>query len=422
MCAKVSAFMSSKFELPPLPPPRPLRPAPTLSGFCDPKFEKLEQEFVRNFVERGDIGAAVAVCQDGELVVDLWAGYRDQRQQLPWRENTLVPVWSIGKGVTAIALLRQIDQGLISLEDPVSDHWPEFAQSGKDAVTIRMLLAHRAGLPAVDRVLPKSSQLLDWDLMCSALAAQKPWWEPDKGHGYHTNTIGFLLGEVVRRVTNHRVREVITSEIAAPLDAEFLVGTRKKDDYRTADWIPYRPLEGEVVPERHPWKKVKLKDATHLQRMSIRTYGNPKVYKEHSTGSRVWRGAEFPSTNPHSNARSVALIFGALANGGYGSSGYKLLSPELIEAARNIESDGEDLVLGRPTRFGLGFQLAIPGIRPLGPNPRAFGHYGNGGHIGIADPEAGVSLAYTCNQSGRSWRDPRNIALVDALFGSVYQK
>ncbi|MEE2875607.1 MAG: serine hydrolase domain-containing protein [Chloroflexota bacterium] len=412
--------MPSKFELPPLPPPRPHKSAPNVAGICDDRFLKLREEFVKNFVERGDIGASVAVCLEGELVVDLWAGWQDEKESIPWVADTLVPVWSIGKAVTAIAVLRLVDQGRISLDDRVSTYWPEFAQAGKRDVTVRMLLGHRAGLPAVEKILPESLQLTDWDAMCSALAEQTPWWTPDTGHGYHTNTIGFLLGELVRRVTDRRVGEVIREDIANPLGAEFFVGLDEEHDDRTADWISYKPLKDEIVPDRQPWKKIKYEEATHFERMSIRTYGNPKTNKAHTPASRVWRSAEFPSTNPHSNARSVALIFGALANGGHGSNDYSLLSTDTIDQAREIASDGVDLVLGRPTRFGLGFQLAIPDIRPLGPNPGTFGHYGNGGHIGIADPEARLSLAYSCNQSGRSWRDPRNIALVDAVFQSFY--
>lgn len=381
---------------------------PEVQGHCDPRFERVREEFTRNFTERGDLGAAVALCVDGEMVVDLWAGHRDAARTDPWQRDTISPVWSVGKAMSALALLRQVDAGLVDLEAPVARYWPEFAQAGKQDVPITILMAHRAGLPAVAKTLEPGIHLTSWDTMVEALAEQAPWWEPGTGHGYHTNTIGFLLGEVVRRVTGRRIRDVITQDVAAPLGVEFLVGTAPEDDARTAEWVPYQPAEGEVVPPRSPAAGLDPATATGLDLMRVQVSRNPAAAPGGVT-SRVWRAAEFPSTNPHSNARSIARIFGALALG-------EIISPELRDRARVMQADGEDLVLKRPTRFGLGFQLAMPGVRPLGPNPRAFGHYGNGAVMGTCDPEHRLGFAYVCNQAGRSWRDPRNIALIDALY------
>lgn len=389
------------------------QPAPQIEvhGHCDPRFEAVREEFIRNFRERGDLGAATAVCLDGEMVVDLWAGYRDAARTLPWERDTISPVWSVGKAMSALAVLRLVQAGLVEIEAPVARYWPEFAQAGKGDITMRLLMSHQAGLPAVAKPLEPGIHLTSWETMTDALAEQAPWWEPGKGHGYHTNTIGFLLGEVVRRVTGRRIRDVIAEDIAGLLEVEFIVGTKPEDDARTAEWVPYKPAEGEVVPPRNPAANIDPATATGLDLMRVMVAKNPAASPGGVT-SRVWRAAEFPSTNPHSNARSIARIFGALASG-------TLLDPSLVDRARTEEADGEDLVLLRPTRFGLGFQLAMPEIRPLGPNPRAFGHYGNGAVVGICDPEAGLGFSYTCNQSGRSWRDPRNIALIDALFASM---
>lgn len=384
---------------------------PEIQGVCDPRFARVREEFARNFAERGDLGAGVALYIDGKMAVDLWGGYQDSARTVAWQRETISPVWSVGKAMSALAVLQLVDRGLIDLDAPVSRYWPEFAQAGKGLVTMRVLMAHRAGLPAVGKQLEPAIHLTSWETMAEALAEQEPWWVPNTGHGYHTNTIGFLLGEVVRRVSGRRIRDAITEDVAGRLGVEFLVGTTAADDARTAEWVPYQPTPGEAVPPRNPAATIDAATATGLDRMRVMVSRNPAAAPDGVT-SRLWRAAEFPSTNPHSNARSIARIFGGLA-------GDELLDPNLRDEARVEHSDGEDLVLLRPTRFGLGFQLAMPGIRPLGPNPRAFGHYGNGAVLGFCDPEAGLGFSYVCNQSGRSWRDPRNIALVDALYESL---
>ncbi len=385
--------------------------APDVHGHCDDRFTRVRDAFIANFTDRGDIGAAVALCVEGEMVVDLWAGHQDGARTVPWQRDTISPVWSVGKAMSALAVLMQVEAGLVHIDAPVARYWPEFAQAGKGDIPISVLMSHRAGLPSVEKPLEPGIHLTSWDTMVEALAEQRPWWEPGTAHGYHTNTIGFLLGEVVRRVTGRRIRDVIAEDIAGPLGVEFIIGTAPEDDARTAEWVPYKPAPGEVVPPRSPAATIDPATATGLDLMRVQVARNPAAAPGGVT-SRVWRAAEFPSTNPHSNARAIARIFGALAMG-------DIISPALRDRAREIESDGEDLVLGRPTRFGLGFQIAIPGVRPLGPNPRTFGHYGNGAVMGTCDPEHRLGFSYVCNQAGRSWRDPRNIALVDALYRSL---
>lgn len=390
----------------------------TIHGDCDPRFTRVREEFARNFAERGDVGAAVAVVLDGAPVVDLWAGWRDAARSQPWERDTIVPCWSVGKAMSAIALLRQVDAGLVDLDAPVARYWPEFAQADKERIPVRMLLTHQSGLPAISKPMEPGIHLTSWETMVHALEGQEPWWVPGTKHGYHVNTMGFLTGEVVRRVTGRRIRDVIAEDVARPLDAEFIVGTRPEDDARTADWLAYEYQAGEDRNERRPWMATKPEDESPRDRMRKLTYSNPGSAPG-GVSSRVWRAAEFPSTNGHSNARSIARIFGALARGGTASNGWRVLDRATVEAAAQTYADGEDEILGRPTRFGLGFQLTIPGIRPLGPNPGAFGHYGNGALVGFADPVAGLAFAFTCNQSGRSWRDPRNIALIDRVYECV---
>lgn len=389
--------------------------APT-EGICLAGFERVREEFERNLRERGDVGAAVAVVVGGTPVVDLWGGWLDAGRTRPWGRDSIVNVWSLGKAVTAICLLQQVEAGRVELEAPVARYWPEFGQAGKDELPVKYLLSHQAGLPAVAKPLPPGANLLSWETMTAALAEQEPWWTPGERFGYHVNTFGFLAGEVLRRVDGRGVGTYIREELAEKHGVDFLVGFGPEHDARVADWIPYQAEAGEE--SQRPWLGRDPATLSGVDLARVLAYRNPPGHPEGGVNSRMWRAAEYPSTNPHSNARAVARLFGALADGG-DVDGKQVLPPELIERANTIEADGEDAVLGRPNRFGLGFQLTNPGIRPLGPNPRAFGHYGNGAILGFADPDAGVGFGFVCNRAGKSWRDPRNIALIDAVYGCL---
>ncbi len=385
--------------------------APEIHGFVAPGYEGVRAAFERNLRGQDEVGAAVSVTLDGEPVVDLWAGWMDKARTRPWQRDAIVPVWSLGKAVTAVALLQQVERGLVELDAPVATYWPEFAQAGKERLPVRYLLSHQSGLPAVRKPLPEGIQLRDWDAMCAALAEQEPWWEPGTAFGYHTNTLGFLLGEVVRRVDGRSIGRYVAEEIAAPLGIDFFIGMGPEQDHRTADWLPYEAKPGEE--SQRPWLEVDPEKVDGIALARLQAYRNPAAGSD--VTSREWRAAEYPSTNPHGNARALARFFGALSRGG-DVDGIHVLSAELIDEANTIHADGEDLILGRPNRFGLGFQLTIPGVRPLGRGARTFGHYGNGAILGFADPDARLGFGYVCNRAGRSWRDPRNIALVDATY------
>jgi CubicO group peptidase (beta-lactamase class C family) len=356
------------------------------------------------------------VTLGGETVVDLWAGHQDAGRQVPWTRHTIVNVWSVGKAVSAICLLQQVERGRVELDQPVARYWPEFSQGGKTGVTVRTLMAHQAGLPAISKPLPPGCNLTDWDGMCAALAEQEPWWEPGSAFGYHTNTFGFLLGELVRRVDGRRLARYLQEEIAGPLAVDFHFGFGPELDARVAEWIPY--VRSADEPNERPWLERDAESLSGVELARVLAYRNPPGRPDAGVNSRLWRASEYPSTSGHGNARAFAMIFGALASGG-DLAGRHILAPELIQEALTIHSDGEDVVLGRPNRFGLGFQLTIPGVRPLGPGARTFGHYGNGAVLGFADPDAQIGFGYVCNRAGRSWRDPRNIALVDALYRCV---
>lgn len=389
---------------------------PQLTSVCAPRFASVREAFIRNFTEHDEIGAAVAVTVGGETVVDLWGGFADATQTQPWQRDTIAPVWSVGKAVSALCLLRLVDAGRVDLDAPVAHYWPAFAQAGKAAVPVRMLLSHQAGLPAIAKPLPPGANLLSWETMTTALAGQAPWWPPGTRFGYHVNTIGFLLGELVRRVDGRSIGTYVREELADGFGVDFLIGVPPAEDGRVAHWFPYQaaPEEG----SQRPWLERDVAMAEGLDLARILAYRNPPPLPDGGPNSRVWRAAEFPSTNPHSNARALARLFGGLACGGV-IDGMRLLSATLIDRAIAIASDGEDAILGRPNRFGLGFQLTIPAVRPLGPGQRTFGHYGNGAVLGFADPDAGLGFGYVCNRAGRSWRDPRNVALVDAVYAAL---
>jgi CubicO group peptidase (beta-lactamase class C family) len=267
-----------------------------------------------------------------------------------------------------------------------------------------MLLAHRAGLPAIRRLLPPLS-MYDWALMTSALAAEEPWWKPGSRHGYHVNTFGFLVGELVRRVSGESIGAFLERTIAGPLGADFHFGVAAGQHRRVADFL------FPEVPVEFPGPETPL--------LVQRAYTNPPGVSGLGTvNDSAWREAEMPSTNAHATARAVARIYSALAAGG-AIDGIRVLANETVELAATEAARGTDAVLNRPSRFGLGFQLTQP-ERPLGPNKRSFGHFGAGGSLGFADPDEALAFAYTPNQSaGPRWQNPRNRGLIEALYGCL---
>jgi CubicO group peptidase (beta-lactamase class C family) len=355
-----------------------------------------------NLRERGDLGAAVCLYVDGRPVVDLWGGWMDVARTRAWERDTLVDVFSVGKAMAAACVLMLAERGELDLDEPVMRLWPEFGAGGKGAVTPRMLLAHRAGLPGIRAPLPAGA-MYDWDLMTATLAAAEPWWEPGTRHGYHVNTFGFLAGELVRRASGESIGSFFRREIAERLEADFDFGTRSEDDARTAEYTFGDVAAPDVEPPPES-------DITQI-------YLNPPGVSGLGTvNSREWRAAEMPSTNGHATASAVARIYDALIDGA--GRGRKLLRQDTLDAAIGEASAGEDAVLGRPSRFGLGFQLTQP-ERPLGPNARAFGHFGAGGSLGFADPDARLAFGYVMNRSGPRWQNPRNRALIDAVYASI---
>lgn len=384
-----------------------------IQGTCDTSFQGVKDAFAQNFADFGEVGAAVAVMVDGHMVVDLWAGHADAALTRPWQRDTIVNVYSTTKGITAVCANRLADQGLLDIDAPVARYWPEFAQAGKADIPVRQLLSHRAGLPALRQMLPPGSAY-NWETMTSALAAEEPWWRSGTKHGYHALTYGYLVGEVVRRISGLTIGNYFRKEIAEPLGLDFHIGLPEEYDSRTAEMLPMPPPEGEDNPI--------AKALSNPESMTFKAFASqPDLMLPGTVNTRQWRAAEIPAANGHSDARALARLYGALARGGE-LDGVHVLSREAIERARVEQSYGEDAVLfGLPSRFGLGFMLDLPEHRIV-PQGDIFGHPGAGGSIGFADPEAGVGFGYVMNKMiipPDYFVDPRWRTLIDATYAAL---
>ncbi len=384
-------------------------------GWCEPGFGRVRDALSEILAGGEEIGAALAVCVDGHLVVDLWAGYADAARTRPWDRDTIVNLYSIGKAVTAVCALRLVEAGRLDLDAPVARYWPEFAQAGKAQIPVRYLLTHQAALPAIARPLP-SGAWSHWDVMTAALAAQAPWWEPGTGHGYHVNTQGFLVGEVVRRITGKTLGTYLREAVTGPAGVDFFIGLGPELEGRCADVLPEQATpEGDELRRQLSVNPASL---SGLRLMRVNAYRNPpEVSGTGVVNTRPWRAAEVPSTNGHGNARAVARLYSALAGDGE-LGGAHVLSPEMIARATEQQVYGDDIVLQRPTRFGLGFQLTMA-ERPLGPSPRAFGHFGAGGSLGFADPDARVAFGYAMNQGRGGWQHKHVRHLIDLVYATL---
>ncbi|GHH53369.1 serine hydrolase domain-containing protein [Streptomyces candidus] len=387
---------------------------PRVEGRCDERFAAVRKAFEENFRQRDELGAAVSVRVGGEAVVDLWGGWADAQQERPWERNTLVNVWSTTKGATALCAHILADRGALDLDAPVAAYWPEFAAAGKEGVLVRHLLSHRAGLAGL-RVPHSVRELYDWDLTCGRLAATEPWWEPGSRSGYHALTYGFLVGEVVRRVSGMRPAEFLEREVTEPLDIDFAIGLPEKEAGRAAELV-HAPVGSS---SEQPAEQAAL--FAQLEPVALAALVNP------GTGAREgnspeWRAAEIPAANGHGTARGVAALYEVFARQGR-CGDRRLLSADAAERVREGQGACRDLVLGmgfaHETEMGLGLWLSGANAS-YGPNPRAVGHDGFGGSCGLADPEAEVSLGYVMNRMGPHIADdPRKMALVEAVYASL---
>ena len=378
-----------------------------IEGHCAPRFATVREAFAANFAAGREVGASFAATLDGEVVVDLWGGFADAAQKRRWERDTIVNVFSTTKAMTALCAHMLVDRGQLELDAPVARYWPEFAQAGKSAVTIRHLLNHTAGLAAIRQRLPVEA-FYDWERVVAALAAEAPWWAPGTASGYHALTFGYLVGEVIHRISGEMPGTFFRRHVAEPLHADFHIGLAASEDSRTADMVPATPEETAATG---------APAAPDPESLLGKVMGNPPMRPE-LANTPAWRAAEIPAANGHGNARSVARVMAALACGGR-LDGVRLLAQTTIDRAIEEQSYAKDLVLGFPLRWGLGFMLTSPTL-PLGPNPRTFGHGGWGGSLGFADLDARVSWAYVMNKmSPGTTGDFRAAGPIAALYGSL---
>jgi CubicO group peptidase (beta-lactamase class C family) len=378
-----------------------------VQGECAPRFRRVREAFEANFEAGREVGASFAASVGGEWVVDLWGGHADAGRRRPWERDTLVNVFSTTKAMTATCAHLVADRGLVDLDAPVASVWPEFAKEGKETLPIRYLLSHQAGLAAL-RPRLETEALYDWPRMVDALAAERPWWEPGSASGYHAMTFGYLVGEVVRRVSGKSLGTLFAEEVAGPLGADFHIGLPPSEDRRVAELVP--PTEAEIAAAG---AAAQVDPESLLGKM----LGNPPLPPE-VANTLPWRRAEIPAAGGHGNARSVARVMTALACGG--SLGrVKLLGRETLERAITEQCCGQDLVLPLVMRWGLGFMLSHPAL-PLGPGPRTFGHGGWGGSLAVADPDARVAWAYVMNKmSPGTTGDTRAFGVAQAFYAAL---
>jgi CubicO group peptidase (beta-lactamase class C family) len=394
----------------------------TVHGTCDPRFDLARQEFERNFGARGEVGASFCLIVDNRRAIDLWGGLADPASGRPWTEDTVGVIWSSTKGATALCAHLLADRGDLDLDTPVARYWPEFAQGGKESISVRMLLNHQAGVAAVHDPLPRGA-FYDWELMTSVLARETPWWEPGTRHGYHGLTFGWLVGEVVRRVSGQSLGAFFRDQVASPLGLDFWIGLPEEHESRVAPVIPAQPpAPGEPVS---PLLLVAMTQPDSLQaRMFLNTAGY--ILEPGEVDSRAAHAAEIGATGGIANARALAAMYAPLA----GASPNLLVGEGTIAAMSAVSSAGGDAVGLVPSRFGLGYVKSMDNRR-VSPVPgdsivlseEAFGHSGFGGSVGFADPKAGFSFGYTMTRMGAgTGLNERGQSLVDAVYRSFGYK
>jgi CubicO group peptidase (beta-lactamase class C family) len=387
-------------------------------GSVAPGFEKVRDAFANNFDSHGDVGAAFSAYVNGEKVVDLWGGTADVETGRPWAEDTLQLFFSTTKGVAAICAHLLAQRGELDLDAPVATYWPEFKAEGKENITVRQAMSHRGGVPVVDVELTPE-QICAWDPIVDALAAQKPVWEPGSTHGYHALTYGWIVGEIIKRVTGKNIGRFFRDEIGDRLELDLWIGLPESEESRVAPLITMQLMD----ESQRPTEEVISSMPEEMQKM-IRAFTDPNSLTQRALSvakpaldfnSRLVHAAEIPAANGISTARSLAKLYAACVGE---VDGFRILEPKQVEDALVEQSNGADEVLMVPTRFGTGFFLNGD-FAPLF-SDRSFGHAGAGGSLGFADVDAQVGFGYVMNKMQQNLSaDPRTLTLIQALRDSI---
>lgn len=356
----------------------------SVNGTSEARFSSVREALADELSTGNELGGAIAVDLNGELVLDLWGGHRDAAQTLPWERDTIVNVWSTTKEVTALAVLLLVDRGLIDLDAPVAQYWPEFAQNGKDGILVRHLMSHTSGVSGWDRPWTVED-MYDWDKSVAQLARQAPWWEPGTASGYHANNQGHLLGELVRRVSGLPLKAFVAAEIAGPLEADLQIGAREDDDHRIAEIVfkPTRPIDPSLVD---------------MDSIPIRTFTGP-VAEAGLANTAPWRRADMGALNGHTNARALVRALSVISRGSVDGVS---LSPNTIDRIFEEQASGPDLVLGAPLRWGIGYGLPEPATIAYLPTDERVCFWGGwGGSLTAMFPDRGLTISYVMNRMGR---------------------
>lgn len=369
------------------------------SGLCDPGFELVRETFEENFECFDEVGASFAASIEGELVVDLWAGHKDAAKTQPWTSNTIVNVFSCTKAATCLCIYLLVDRGLLELDTPIADYWPEFGSNNKAGITARHVLTHSAGLPGFSRKLDLS-EFYDWSMVIKDLASQSPWWEPGSALGYHAFTQGYLLGELVRRIDGRSVGQFFREEVAVPLEADFHIGLDESDFHRVADLVPFEVNGTEPQPEEGS--------------IAARVFADMALSNDDIL-SPAWRKAEIPAVNGHGNAKALVNFQTPLANLGSGMT-TQLLQASTCEQIGRLQISGVDLVLGIEMRMASGLALPTESLK-ASPNPNALWWGGAGGSLIVVDQANRTCFSYVMNKlENHVIGDPRALRIGQALY------
>lgn len=389
---------------------------PNIEGEWAPRWQPLVDAFTANFNE-GEQGAGVALYHRGELVVNIWAGERSNRlaaiAKQPWDENTIVNIFSAGKGLVALCVLQLVAQGKLDLDSPIARYWSEFAQGDKTAISVRDVLSHRSGLSAFHQHIA-DDQIFNWAAMTAAVASEAPWWEPKSGQGYSPFMYGWILGELVRRASGYAsFNDYFQAQVAIPLGVTCHFGVPDSALELIADTGPLKRNSGSNPVVSNGADSVALGKLMKADPRGVtnRAFCNP-ISLMTATNTQAWRQAQIPAANAHANAQAIAAIYGALANG-------QLLPQEILSLCSQEQTFGHDQVLGLPLRFSHGFMLSQadrPDCR-YGRGARAFGHPGAGGCIGFADPDYALGFGYVTSRMGQNILiDERAVLLINAAY------
>jgi CubicO group peptidase (beta-lactamase class C family) len=372
----------------------------------DPK--RVARLFQENFERFGELGAAIAVWQDGKPILELHGGFRDAKREQSWTEDTIVLFWSATKGLGSACLLHALQERAIKLDRRMAEFWPEFAQAGKNKITFGQLLSHQAGLSALD----EPANVLDYETVIAALEKQKPLWPPGTAHGYHARTFGFLVDECVRRLTGKRIAEYWRVNFAEPLGLDIWIGLPESEDHRTA--IVYAAKAGGEQKPVEFYRQLST-PGTLVQKTFTSPFG---LHSIAAMNKHENRAANIVSFSGIGNASSLAKFYGMLANGGE-MDGRRYFNADTIAQMATTLASGTDRILQIPTSFSAGFMKDPPEVprRIFGPSPSAFGHPGAGGSNAFADPENGISFAYVMNQMEQSLLpNEKSLRLVDGIY------